>query len=86
MEWCLEQGESIRLKGGEDGLVLRCTTGTVWLTKGDGVDYLVQAGKRIELAKSECALVEALLPSELLLGNPSTTGHVTRPLISLAAC
>ncbi len=86
MECCLAQGELIRLEGGKDGLVLRCLSGTVWLTKGDGMDYLVPAGKRIMLAKGESALVEALQPADLLLGDPSLSSHMVRPAIGLVAC
>ena len=86
MECCLAEGELLRLVGGKEGLVLRCTAGALWLTKGDGVDYLLPAGKRIMLAKRENALVEALEQSEFHLGEPSLTGDLGKPVIGLVAC
>ena len=74
MEYCLSEGELIRLERGKAGLTLCCTAGTLWLTKGDGIDYLIPAGNRAQLARGELALVEALKPSGLRLGNPSATG------------
>jgi hypothetical protein len=86
MEFCLEEGELIRVEGGKEGVVLRCTSGTVWLTKGDGIDYLIPAGRRMSVAKGENALVEALELSELRLGEAASTGDMVKPVIGLAAC
>jgi len=86
MECCLAEGELLRLEGGKEGLVLRCTAGALWLTKGDGIDYLIPAGRRMLLAKGESALVEALEPSELRLGETASTGDMVKPVIGLAAC
>jgi hypothetical protein len=86
MEYCLSKGELIRLEGGKGGLTLCCTAGTVWLTKGDGIDYLVPAGSRAQLARGEHALVEALTPSGLRLGNAEAAGDLAMPVIGLAAC
>ena len=86
MEFCLAEGELIRLEGGREGLVLRCMTGTLWLTKGDGLDYLIQPGRPTTLAKNEAALVEALEQSELNIGEPRSTGNLARPVIGLAGC
>lgn len=60
MECCLAPGELIRVDGGEAGLVLHCTSGTVWLTCGDGRDYLLSAGSRFEIAARRFAVAEAL--------------------------
>ncbi len=86
MEFSLAEGELIRLEGGREGLVLRCMTGTLWLTKGDGVDYLIHPSRPASLAKNEAALVEALEQSELILGEPKSTGNLARPVIGLAGC
>ena len=72
MECCLATGELLRLDGGTMGLMLRCTTGRVWLTKDDGQDYLVRAGCSFELHAGEIALIEALDPAGfLVLETPS---------------
>ncbi|QXE90752.1 DUF2917 domain-containing protein [Geomonas subterranea] len=65
MECLLGKGELLNLAGGAYGLTLRCLTGTIWLTKGDGRDYLVRQGSSFELSKGEPALAEALETAEL---------------------
>lgn len=67
MECGLERGELVRLSGGCRGTELACRTGTLWLTRGDGVDYLVHEGKSFLLAAGESAVVEALGPAEFRL-------------------
>jgi len=85
MECCLAEGELIRLDGGTGGLVLRCTGGTVWLTLGDGADYLVHAGRSFELPAGRIAVAEALEPAEFYLGEPAAD-MLHKPLIRFAAC
>ena len=87
MECCLAQGELIRLDGTKDGAILRCTSGTIWLTCGDGRDYLLSAGKSFVIAAGQFAVAEALQAAECTLGKP-ILNHRTlqRPVIRLAAC
>ena len=63
MECQLKNGELIRLDGGSTGLVLRCSSGALWLTKNDGQDYLIRTGRSLELSAGETALIEALNPA-----------------------
>ncbi|MBC8017866.1 MAG: DUF2917 domain-containing protein [Verrucomicrobia bacterium] len=84
MECCLATGELIRLDGGALGLVLRCTTGRVWLTKNDGQDYLIKAGRSLELAAGENALIEALDPAGIFV--PETRNLPATANVRLAAC
>lgn len=87
MECCLGKGELIRLDGGNDGLVLRCTQGAVWLTCGDGADYLLNAGSSFELESRRVAVTEALESAEFYLGEPAAAGAVLhKTVIRLAAC
>ena len=87
MECCLAKDELIKLDGGRYGLVLRCTLGTVWLTCGDGADYLVSAGRSFELAPRLNATVEALEKAEFCLGEPLVAGEgVCRPIRGFIAC
>lgn len=87
MECCLTKGELIRLEGGKNGLVLHCVAGTVWLTSGNGADYLLQAGKHLEIPARQIAVAEALESSEFCLGEPQLTNPVLhRPIIGFAAC
>ncbi len=87
MECCLAQGELIRLAGEKEGVVLRCTSGTLWLTCGDGRDYLLSAGMTFEVAARQTAVAEALQPVECTLGKPLLAGTLLqRPTIRLAAC
>ncbi len=87
MECCLALGELIRLDGGPDGVVLRCTSGTLWLTCGDGRDYLISAGGSYEIAARQGVVAEALRKAEWVLGKPrSCSNTLLRPVIRLAAC
>lgn len=87
MECCLAQGEVIRLDGGEDGAILRCTGGTVWLTCGDGRDYLLDAGMSFKIAARQIAVAEALRMAECNLARPLYARNtLLRPVIKLVAC
>jgi Protein of unknown function (DUF2917) len=87
MECYLAQGELIRFDGGKDGATLRCTSGTVWLTCGDGRDYLLFAGKSFVIGTKQVAVVEALNSAECTLAKTYIYSHsVHRPVFSLAAC
>ena len=67
MECCLGKGELMRLDGGRHGLMLRCLKGTIWLTIGDGRDYLVRQGSGFELKGGASALAEALGSAQVRL-------------------
>jgi hypothetical protein len=87
MECYLTQGELIRVDGGKEGVTLRCSSGTVWLTCGNGVDYLLRAGKSFAVAANQVAVAEALQAAECTLVKPlSERSPVLRPAIRLAAC
>lgn len=87
MECCLAQGELIRLDGKEDGVILRCTSGIIWVTCGDGRDYLLSAGKSFTIGARQSAVVEALRGAECTLGKPAVNrDHVPSHAIRLAAC
>jgi hypothetical protein len=87
MKYCLTQGELIRLAGGKVEMDLRCTSGTLWLTCGDGRDYLLSAGKSFTIAAGLFAVAEALQPTECILGKTQIADNaLQRPVISFAAC
>lgn len=87
MECYLAQGELIRVDGGTDGAVLRCASGTLWLTCGDGRDYLLSAGKSVLIAAGQVGVAEALHTAECTLGKPHLAGsRMQRPIVRLAAC
>ena len=87
MECYLAQGELIRVDGGKEGVTLRCSSGTVWLTCGNGVDYLLRTGKSFVVAANQVAVAEALQAAECTLVKPlSERSAVLRPAIRLAAC
>lgn len=87
MECCLTKGELIRLDGGNGGLLLHCMAGTVWLTSGNGADYLIHAGKRFELPAHQIAVVEALESAEFCLGEAlAADAMLHRPIMGFAAC
>ncbi|KAB0665752.1 DUF2917 domain-containing protein [Oryzomonas japonica] len=87
MECCLAEGELLRLNGGPAGLRVRCSSGTVWLTRGDAADYLIAVGDCFDVAAGQAALVEALKPAEIRLGELPVAGGVPHKApIGLAAC
>jgi hypothetical protein len=67
MECSLARGDLLRLEGGARGVVLACLKGTLWLTCGDGVDYLVKQGSRFSLEAGSQALVEGIAAAEFRL-------------------
>lgn len=68
MDCSLEKGEVLRLGGGS-GLRLHCTQGALWITIGDGRDYVIRAGSGFELEKGCIALAEALTSAKLCVDN-----------------
>jgi hypothetical protein len=86
MECCLGAGELMQLTGGRRGLVLRCIRGTLWLTIGDGVDYLVQQGNSFELKPGTSALAEAFGAVEMRLEAPSYDGTTIAPIAAHREC
>ncbi len=86
MECCLGEGELMRLTGGRRGLTLRCLKGTIWLTIGDGADYLVQQGSSFELGRGVSALAEALDVAELRLEAASYEGTSIVPIAVQREC
>ena len=86
MECALKTGDLLRLAGGSQGMRLHCLRGTIWLTKGDGVDYLVRQGQSFNLTCRDAAVVEALGSAELRL-EPGASGRAgASPVLTLAAC
>lgn len=87
MECCLERGELVRLDGEKNGVVLRCTGGTIWLTCGDGRDYLLSPGSSFAIAAGLVVVAEAMQTAECTLVRPlSTHNSLHKPVIRLAAC
>ena len=87
MECCLTKGELIRLDGGKCGLLLNCNAGLVWITSGNGADYLVPAGKRFEIPARQIAVVEALESAEFCLGEAlPASSMLHKPLTGFVAC
>jgi len=79
MECSLGKGDLLRLAGGSKGVLLRCLKGTVWLTNGDGMDYLVYQGCSFELKAGVAAVVEALGSAEIGLEAAACEGATVRP-------
>ena len=78
MEWSLVEGELLTLQGTKEGMMLRCLRGTVWLTRGDGRDYLLYGGSSFQLSAGVTAVIEALGEAELKLepARSEATGEV----------
>lgn len=85
MEFCLGTGDLLRLKGSREGFGLRCLEGTIWLTKGDGVDHLVHRGNKFVLSVGETAVVEALGSAEVRLEAVACARNGSGPILVLNA-
>jgi len=66
-------------------MVLHCLQGTVWLTRGDGVDYLLYRGESFRLEAGACALAEALGAAEIRLASAGCQPAGSRPVLALEA-
>ena len=86
MDCTLSKGDLLRINGQPRGGVLRCLQGTVWITNGNGLDYLVHEGNLFRLDAAATALVEALGPAEVHLESVECAATGPRPVISLALC
>jgi len=87
MDCCISKGELVRLDGGRGGLQLYCVSGTVWLTSGDGVDYLIGAGTRFDIPAGRNAVVEALENSDFRLGEALPANPMLhKPLTGFVVC
>ena len=75
MDCCLTKNELIRVDGGKGGVVVRCKVGAIWLTCGDGADYLLTAGRSHELPARRIAMIEALAATEFCFGEPAVSGE-----------
>lgn len=86
MECNLGHGDLLRLDGGPKGVAICCLKGTIWLTKGDGVDYLISHGHNFQLAAGATAVVEALGSAEIRLHTAPCQGALARPVLSPMTC
>jgi len=67
MRCTLKKGELFRLEGSNGGTALHCLAGTLWVTTGDGRDYLLSECRTLQTLPGRTALVEALQDAELRL-------------------
>jgi hypothetical protein len=86
MDCTLGKGDLLRINGHPRGIVLRCLKGTVWITNGNGIDYLVHEEGIFRLDPTATAVIEALGAAEVNLKPAECGAAVTRPALSLAAC
>jgi hypothetical protein len=85
MKCTLGKGDLLRLEGGTRGVKLRCLSGTLWLTNGNGADYLVHEGQSFDLAPATTAVAEALGLAEFQLESSAREGAGIRPVQVLDA-
>jgi Protein of unknown function (DUF2917) len=77
MNGCLEQGELVRLDCTKAGHTLDCMSGAIWVTCGDGRDYLLSAGRSLVLSAGVTVVVEAIREAEYALVERLVTPHRT---------
>jgi len=67
------------LSAGSGNITVRCTYGTVWVTvAGDGVDYVLSAGKELTVSKKGKIVIIGEERSSLRLFRPVTAGALMR--------
>jgi hypothetical protein len=86
MDCTLGKGDLLRINGQPGGVVLRCLKGTVWITNGNGIDYLVHEEGVFRLDPTATALIEALCFAEVSLKPVECGTAGTHPALRLAAC
>ena len=86
MDCTLGKGDLLRINEQPGGIVLRCLKGTVWITNGNGVDYLVHEGNMFRLDSAATAVIEALGCAEVHLESVECEAAGPRPAFSFAAC
>jgi hypothetical protein len=65
MKCALKKGELIKVELSSGENLLRCLSGALWITTGNGVDYLLAECGSLGKLTGKHALVEALEDSEL---------------------
>jgi hypothetical protein len=86
MECGLDNGELMQVAGGKEGLVLRCLKGTLWVTQGDGTDYIVHQGSCFKLKAGATALLEGIGSAEMRLEAAPCKGPGIAPLTTRHTC
>ena len=86
MKCCLGKGELMQVAGDQRKLLLRCLSGTLWITQGDARDYLVYQGDGFQLRAGASALVEALGPAEMRLEAAPGAVASLGPMVVHQAC
>nr|WP_246525121.1 DUF2917 domain-containing protein [Geomobilimonas luticola] len=66
----LDNGAVLGIDGRGQGFVLRCLAGCLWVTRGDGRDYFIKAGKTMEFGRSDSVVVEAWGEARVLFVTP----------------
>lgn len=66
-----------------DGQTIFCDSGTVWVTQGDGEDYVLTAGEKLILAPADKVIVSAMAKvARIRYGSQRSPGRVA----SLIGC
>lgn len=86
MDCTLGKGDLLSINGQPREIVLRCLKGTVWITNGNGVDYLVHEGSIFRLDPAVVSVIEALGCAEVHLESVECEAAGPRPVFRLAAC
>lgn len=77
----LKKGELIKLDFGKGKDMVRCLRGALWITTGNGVDYLLSGCGYLGELTCRSALIEALEDSELQIdrvtANIPSVGHLS---------
>lgn len=84
MEISLDNGAVVAIDGGRGQLEFICVSGRLWITRGDGRDYILMPGETLAARRGESLVVESWGESRLLLDrgarqrgeHPATAWHL----------
>lgn len=84
MRCSLKKGELFTLEAVSES-ALRCLKGSLWVTVGDGIDYLVTDCRTVQKIAGKRALIEALEDSEIRLNDMAGSTLAIRSGLQRAA-
>jgi hypothetical protein len=67
MEISLDNGAVMAIDGGRRQLQLICARGRLWITRGDGRDYILAPGEALAARRGESLVVESWGVSSFML-------------------
>jgi quercetin dioxygenase-like cupin family protein len=85
MEIGLDNGAVMAIDGGRGQLQIICASGRLWITRGDGRDYILEPGEALEARRGERLVLESWGESRMVLERVARQrGELSAPVWHLA--